>query len=160
MESEVISAVVPKSGRIEHNPDLCRGCRICEVACSAYHDEICSSQLSRIHVVPNDLALEFPAQICRQCEYPGCYYACPKKDKSLCIDIETGARYINEEECIRCGSCYRACPFTPSLIFINEEDGKKRYYKCDLCRGRAGGPICAEVCPRDALTYKPKGKSK
>lgn len=159
MVSKDVSAVVPKSGKIVHNPDLCRGCKICEVACSAYHDGICSAHLSRIHVVPDDLALEFPAQICHQCEYPSCYYACPEKDKSMCIDGETGARYINLDVCIKCGSCYRACPFAPSLVWVTEEEDNERYYKCDLCRGRENGPICVEVCPRGALAYKARGQS-
>lgn len=160
MVSKKVSVEVQKSGKIVHNPELCRGCRICELACSAYHEGVCSAQLSRIHVVPDDLALEFPAYICHQCEYPSCYYACPKKDKSMCIDIETGARYINLDECLRCGKCYCACPFTPSLIWVSRENDKKMYYKCDLCRGKENGPICVEVCPRDALTYVERGKSK
>lgn len=160
MPSTTTSVDVPKSGKIIHNPELCRGCKICELACSVYHEGICSAHLSRIHVVPDDLALEFPAQICHQCQYPSCYYACPKKDKSMCIDSETGARYINEDECLRCGKCARACPFTPSLIWQREEDSKKIYYKCDLCRGRDGGPICVEFCPRNALTFVSRGKSK
>jgi len=160
MVSKNVSVEVSRSGVIIHNPGLCRGCKICELACSVYHDGICSAHLSRIHVVPDDLALEFPAQICHQCQYPSCYYACPKKDKSMCIDEKTGARYINQDECIRCGSCFRACPFAPSLVWMTEEDSKKRYYKCDLCRGRESGPICAEFCPRGALTYESRGRSK
>jgi carbon-monoxide dehydrogenase iron sulfur subunit len=78
----------------------------------------------------------------------------------MSIDSETGVRYINEEECIKCGSCYRACPFSPSLVWVTEANDKKRYYKCDLCRGREDGPICEEVCPRGALTYEQRGKSK
>jgi Fe-S-cluster-containing hydrogenase component 2 len=155
-----VSFKVPKSGKIIHNPELCRGCRICELACSAYHDGACGSHLSRIHVIPDDLALEFPALVCYQCQYPSCYYACPKRDKSLCIDEETGARYINQDECMHCGNCARACPFSTSLIWVREEDDKKIYYKCDLCRGREGGPICVEVCPRNALTYVSRRKEK
>jgi len=155
-----VSFKVLKSGKVIHNPELCRGCRICELACSAYHDGACGAHLSRIHVIPDDLALEFPAQVCHQCQYPSCYYACPKHDKSLCIDAKTGARYINTDECLRCGNCARACPFTPSLIWVREEESKKIYYKCDLCRGRNEGPICVEVCPRNALTYVTRGKEK
>jgi len=160
MPSTNVSIDVPKSGKIIHNPDLCRACKICEVACSAYHDGICSAHLSRIHIIPDDLALEFPALICHQCQYPSCYYACPKSDKSMCIDSETGARYINDSECLRCGKCASACPFTPSLIWEREEDSKKIYYKCDLCRGRENGPICVEVCPRNALNLVSRGKPK
>jgi len=160
MPSSDVSVKVPKSGKVIHNPDLCRGCKICELSCSAYHDGMCSSHFSRIHVAPNDLALEFPAYICHQCQYPSCYYACPNKDEAMSIDEETGARYINLDECIRCGSCSRACHFTPSLIWVRDEDSKKLYYKCDLCRGRKSGPICVEFCPRDALTFSSRGKPK
>ena len=148
---------VPASDRIVHNPDLCRGCRICETACSAYNDGVCSARLARIHVIPDDLALEFPALVCRQCRYPGCYYACPKQDEALCIDRATGARYLDEAHCLRCGRCSRACPFTPSLVWHVATESGQRYYKCDLCRGRPEGPICVELCPRDALTIESEG---
>ena len=150
---------VPASGRIVHDPDLCRGCRICEVACSAYHDGMCSAQLSRIHIMSDDLNLEFPAFVCRQCRYPGCYYACPKQDEAMCIDGATGARYINEEQCLRCGRCSAACPFSPSLVWHVETKCGEKYYTCDLCRNRLEGPICVDLCPRNALTIESKGNT-
>ena len=158
MASQNVPAKVKKSGRITHDPSLCRGCRICETACSVIHDGICSSHLSRIHVIPDDLSLEFPGYVCKQCDYPSCYYACPKKDKSLCVDDKTGARFINQQECLHCGSCERACPFTPSLVWVRDDAPKKTYYKCDLCHERAEGPFCVEVCPRGALSYVTGGK--
>jgi Fe-S-cluster-containing hydrogenase component 2 len=157
MPSSPLPIDVPGSGRIVHDPELCRGCRICESACSAYHDGLCGAHPSRIHIVPDDLALEFPAQVCKQCDLPACYFACPKRDRSMCIDERTGARYINQNECLRCGKCARACYYTPPLIWRRGEGGEKVYYKCDLCRGREGGPICVEVCPRNALTFLARG---
>jgi Fe-S-cluster-containing hydrogenase component 2 len=159
MASKNKPAVVPKSGRIVHNPELCRGCKVCETACSAQHDGICSAHLSRIHIIPDDLLLEFPAYVCRQCDFPSCYYACPKKDQAMCIDQATGARFIHQEECLHCGSCERACPFTPSLVWVRTNTPKKTYFKCDLCFDRKEGPICVEVCPRGALTYEKGGGS-
>jgi carbon-monoxide dehydrogenase iron sulfur subunit len=145
----------PKSGVIVHNPDLCRGCFICELACSAYHEGECSSYLSRIHVNAQDLDLNFPAVVCAQCSSPSCYFACPLKDSALPIDAETGACYINEDECTGCGECAEACPL-PSKPIWSKQSGT--FFKCDLCRGRKGGPICVELCPRKALTFVARGK--
>ncbi len=153
MSERNVSATVGKSGRIVHDPSLCRGCRICETACSVLHEGSCGAHLSRIHIIPDDLALEFPGYVCHQCDYPSCYYACPKKDEALCIDEVTGARYINQEQCSHCGACERACPFTPSLVWVRHDTPTATYYKCDLCRDREGGPLCVEVCPRGALSY-------
>ncbi len=144
---------VKKSGAIEHNPGLCRGCKICEVACSAYHEGVCSSYLSRIHIVSEDLDLNFPAQICHQCDYPSCYFACPLRDKALCIDNATGIRYINEDKCTGCGICEKACPFPDKPIWEKKVGEQVKFFKCDLCKDRDGGPLCVEVCPRNALTF-------
>jgi Fe-S-cluster-containing hydrogenase component 2 len=76
----------------------------------------------------------------------------------MCIDEESGARYINPDECLRCGKCAAACPFSPSLIWSVEEDPGRRYYKCDLCRGREEGPICVEMCPRNAVALRKRGQ--
>jgi len=153
--SREITLEVPKSGVIIHNPTLCRGCGICELACSAYHNGECSSFLSRIHINAEDLDLNFPAVVCAQCNSPSCYFACPLKDSALCIDKETGARYINEDECTGCGECVEACPLPNPAIW---QTSNGEFFKCDLCKGRKGGPICIEVCPRNALTFVARGK--
>jgi carbon-monoxide dehydrogenase iron sulfur subunit len=152
-EVQVIKEI-PKAGVVVHDPSLCRGCKICEVACSASHDGECSSYLSRIHIKPNDLDLVFSGLVCSQCESPSCYFACPKKDQALCIDKETGARYINQDECLGCGQCIEACPLPEAPIWLKTVKGREVAFKCDLCRGRAAGPICVELCPRKALTFE------
>ncbi len=139
-----------------HNPELCRGCKICEVACSLYHEGICSSQLSRIHIDADDLNLIFKAELCAQCDSPSCYFACPLKDEALCINSVTGARYINVDKCIGCKMCIEACPFDPPRINFDAE--RNVALKCDLCKGRDGGSICVEMCPRGALTFVEGGK--
>lgn len=151
---------VPKSGMIVHNPNLCRGCKICELACSAYHEGQCSPYLSRIHIVAEDLDLNFPARVCAQCNSPSCYFACPLKDEALCIDSDTGTRYVNENECIGCGECAKACPLPNPPIWQKGATGNGAFFKCDLCRGRKGGPICVEMCSRKALTSVAREKIK
>jgi Fe-S-cluster-containing hydrogenase component 2 len=49
-----------------------------------------------------------------------------------------------------------ACPFDPPRIKAHPE--KSVAFMCDLCRGRAEGPICVEYCNFDALTVAKKEK--
>ena len=144
------------SGVIIWDKDVCTGCEICEMMCALYHDGVTGQAFSRLEVVEYHFAEHFELNACRQCLYPSCYYACPLKDKALCIDTDTGARYIDSEECVGCKSCLKACPFDPSRIKFNTE--KKVSFKCDLCRERDEGPICVEYCLHDALKYNPRNE--
>lgn len=70
----------------------------------------------------------------------------------MCID-ENGIVYVNEEECIGCGLCAKACRYEPSLInLVESADKKKRKAKkCDLCRTRPEGPACVQWCQAKCL---------
>jgi Fe-S-cluster-containing hydrogenase component 2 len=139
----------PKSGVLAHDPDVCAGCGVCEVVCSLYHEGALGSALARSHVVRRFLTAEHGHDVCRQCSSPSCYFACPLKDKAMRIDRMTGTAYVDEHECTGCGLCVDACPFDPPRVKMNTE--KNVALKCDLCRGREGGPICVEYCPFQAL---------
>ena len=144
---------IPKSGHIEWDADKCAACSRCLMACAAYHEGAVAPQLSRIKWLENDFLYGFRFRkplFCKQCDYPECYYACPEKDKALCIDSKTGARYINKDKCIGCGSCVDACSMDVSRI--NFDEGSSKAIKCDLCKDRKGGPVCVEVCDKGALT--------
>ena len=78
----------------------------------------------------------------------------------MCVD-EDGIVYINEEECIGCGLCAKNCKLTPPRITMDKKNRKA--HKCDLCRGREGGPQCIKECPvvciglaSDPLPYDPE----
>lgn len=151
---------IQRSGVIEVDEDRCLVCRECEVACSLYHESECNPSLSRIRVSCDDFVPGPPSiTICKQCDWPACYYACASiwDDPAISIDEATGARYIDSEKCRGCGACVRACPLTPERTVIkSKEVGDKRiYFKCDLCRNREKGPVCAEICPGKALTFVP-----
>jgi Fe-S-cluster-containing hydrogenase component 2 len=57
--------------------------------------------------------------------------------------------YIDEDMCIGCGLCVKACVFTPSRINMvkSADKSKRKAKKCDLCRTRPEGPACVEWCP-------------
>jgi Fe-S-cluster-containing hydrogenase component 2 len=146
-----------QSGYIEWDADRCVACSRCLMACAVYHESAMAPQLSRIKWEENDFLSGFRFRrplLCKQCDQPECYYACPLRDKALCIDSETGARYINRAECTGCGACMRACPLEVSRINFDEEMGKA--IKCDLCKDRKGGPVCVEVCLTHALSLVPR----
>lgn len=153
MENREVVLKISKSGVIKFDPELCTGCGTCELMCSLYHDGVGGPALARVRVERDPFNAEFGFHSCRHCLAPSCYAACPSQDEALCICEETGARYIDEAECTGCGECIDACPFEPSHIKFNEE--KEVAFKCDLCRGRVGGPICVEFCPVAAITYVP-----
>ena len=144
----------------------CAGCGTCMLACSLVHEGASNLSLSRIQVVsdtfgryPTDVVVDF----CRQCEDPGCYSACPLQDQALCIDKETGVRYIDEKECNGCHLCVEGCSHQPSRITFRPD--KDVALKCDLCQNTPhwdgkGRQACVAICPMKALkftTEKPAG---
>lgn len=147
------AATVRPASSVRHKKTLCRGCRICELVCSATHEGVCGAYLARIHIDADDFAFDFPAVICRQCRSAECYHACPLADRALCIDQDSGARYIDAAECDGCGACAPACPLPSPPIWEKSADDRSVYFKCDLCRGIEGGPQCVAMCPWDALEF-------
>lgn len=139
-----------KAGVVVHDPSKCVGCGTCQLVCSYFHEGVFSQSLSRIRMGFDPINGTPEWYLCKQCDAPSCYYACPLKDEALCIDEKTGARYINREKCIKCGKCIEACPFEPPNIKWN-----KKYdliFKCDLGM-KLGFPQCVKYCPTHALSY-------
>ena len=146
------------AGVIEVDESLCLTCRECEVACSLYHEGECNPDRSRIRVVFDDFAPGLPSiVICKQCDWPACYYACAFRweEPAMTIDIVSGARYVDPDRCHGCGDCMRACPLTPERsVMRSRKKGRRRiYFQCDLCYDRSEGPICVEICPGEALKF-------
>lgn len=149
---------VQRSGVIEVDESLCLTCRECEVACSLYHEGECNPSLARIRVAYDDFVPGPPSVIvCKQCDWPACYYACAARwdEPAIRIDPASGARYVDANVCRGCGACLKACPLTPerTVIGFKVRERRRVYHKCDLCLDRPEGPLCVEICPGNALRF-------
>lgn len=141
--------------RIVLNSDACGGCLTCEQMCSGRHFHECSSDLSAIRIQVDFYEDTFTLFNCRQCPKPACLEACPVG--AILYDEERGSFYVDDEHCITCGECVKACPFRKKLrpaIHLALCDGEEHVVKCDLCHGYADGPVCVNHCPKGALTLK------
>lgn len=122
--------------------DLCTGCRICELACSAAKFGAYAPRKAHIAVSIESEGLRAQPIICIQCQKPPCMYACPAN--AIQRDEERGFVTISEEKCSGCRRCVLACPI--GAICFNVETAKAS--KCDLCNG---DPACVRYCPTGAL---------
>jgi len=139
------SSALAQPYRIQVASNACRDCQVCTLACSLYHEGECSPSLARLVVTKDMAKYEFHITICQHCDSPECIGACPTD--AMRMD-DRGVVVIVDKECTRCGACASACPY--DAIFYNTSED--RYLKCDLCAGRDGGPLCAELCGVGALT--------
>lgn len=128
---------------IKTNFDVCTGCSLCQLACSAYllggynpH----RSALTIRHASEN--LYHFPA-VCNHCRNPFCANVCPVK--AISRDSATGAMRVDTEVCVGCGLCERFCPI--DMIRVDPDLGKA--VKCDLCGGE--NARCVVACPTGAL---------
>ena len=131
--------------KIQVESRLCRECQACVLGCSLHHEGECSLGLARLVVTKDMARYVFSILICQHCDEPDCMLACPSD--AMILD-DRGVVIILDDECNRCGSCAAGCPH--DAIFHNEF--QDRYLKCDLCAGRADGPLCVQLCPVGALT--------
>ncbi len=114
----------------------CSGCRKCEIACSLSHENKLWPEASRVRVFMLVPGAEFP-HLCTQCQDYPCVKTCPSK--ALSVNEKTAAVAVNNEKCIGCGKCIKACPGKIPHV----HPATKKILICDLCNG---SPKCAQVC--------------
>jgi Fe-S-cluster-containing dehydrogenase component len=133
------------------DPSRCIGCQACVGACAE-----CESHRghSMIHVDYVDRASSIATvpTVCMHCENPTCAQVCPadaiKQDEDGVVHSSLKPR------CVACSNCVLACPFGVPNVLVQIE----QMMKCDLCFDRTSAgkkPMCATVCPSQALSYVP-----
>jgi Fe-S-cluster-containing dehydrogenase component len=131
------------------DPIRCIGCKACVQACSE-----CDTHRGRsmIHLdfIERGTSTQTVPMVCMHCDKPTCAEVCPADAIKRTEDgvVQSSLK----ERCIGCSNCVKACPF-----------GVPEYYpeidqmlKCDMCYDRTSQgkkPMCATVCPSEALWY-------
>ncbi|HLR20532.1 MAG TPA: ferredoxin-like protein [Tissierellaceae bacterium] len=148
VDSGTVGVWATPTGLLVVNQDKCTGCQRCEINCTLVNDGHVSSHMSRIKMTRNimdndghgtyqDDWVYFP-DTCRQCEEPWCGEACPVD--AIYAD-DKGVKWVDEEKCVGCGECVKACPW--DMCTLNPETEKSS--KCILCGA------CVDGCPTSAL---------
>lgn len=129
----------------------CIGCQACVQACQE-----CDTHrgVSMIHLetIQRRDSVQTAPQVCMHCEDPICARVCPadaiKKTADGVVQSSLKPR------CIGCSNCVLSCPFGVPK-YLAEID---QMMKCDMCYDRTSAgkrPMCATVCPSQALYYGP-----
>ncbi|WP_319477889.1 4Fe-4S dicluster domain-containing protein [Marispirochaeta aestuarii] len=160
--SKDIKVFETADGMIIHESARCTGCLVCEATCSVGNDGKASQITARIKVSqnyaygpkgvrgdwvngPGEMGnFSLVADTCRQCEQPACALACP--ENAIFEHEGTGAREVDPEKCVGCGTCVRACPW--GIPTLDPETNVST--KCILCHGYTA---CVKDCPTGALQY-------
>lgn len=134
----------------------CIGCRTCQVACKDKNDLEIGTIFRRLSdfevgTYPSVQTYHYSAS-CNHCEKPECVAACP--NAAMYIDEEDGTIQHDDEKCIGCQYCVKACPYgVPQYI-----ESIQKTHKCDGClplRGNGEQPACVAACPMRALEFGP-----
>jgi len=131
------------------DPSRCIGCRACVAACAE-----CDSHkgVSMIHVdyLDRKNSIATVPTVCMHCDEPTCALVCPAD--AIKRGEDGVVRSALTERCIACSNCVLACPFGVPKVHVEPE----LMMKCDMCYDRTSvdlRPMCATVCPSQALSY-------
>jgi Fe-S-cluster-containing dehydrogenase component len=133
------------------DPSRCIGCRACITACAECDSHRGQSMIYVDYIDrPNTIATV--PMVCMHCDEPTCALVCPadaiKKGEDGIV------RSALKPRCIACSNCVLACPFGVPKVHLEPE----LMMKCDMCYDRTSvglRPMCATVCPSQALSYMP-----
>lgn len=141
-------AATPAGPRWSMVVDLsrCVGCQACTVACSLEHAVPADRYRTTVQVhevrVDGVAKLAMLPRLCNHCDQPACVPVCPE---DATFRMPDGTVQIDDDKCIGCGKCVRACPYRAR--FLNPDSDTVE--KCSLCVHRLDAgllPACVETC--------------
>ena len=131
------------------DPARCIGCQACVQGCAECGTHRGQS-LIHLEYIDRAQTVQTTPQVCMHCNHPTCAQVCPADAIKKYDDGVVGSAL--KPRCIACSNCVLACPFgIPKLVPEYEQ-----MMKCDMCYDRTSvgkRPMCATVCPSQALTY-------
>ncbi|MBS1854348.1 MAG: 4Fe-4S binding protein [Acidobacteria bacterium] len=133
------------------DPSRCIGCRSCMTACAECDSHRGVSMIHVDYLDRPDMIATVP-MVCMHCEEPTCAMVCPAD--AIKRGEDGVVRSALKPRCIACSNCVLACPFGVPKVHVDLE----LMMKCDMCYDRTSvglRPMCATVCPSQALTFVP-----
>jgi Fe-S-cluster-containing dehydrogenase component len=131
------------------DPSRCIGCESCVNACAECDNHRGESMIHLDFIDRRQTTATVPF-VCMHCDDPTCAQVCPadaiKKTDDGIVQSSLKPR------CIACSNCVLACPFGIPKVMVRQE----QMMKCDMCYDRTSvgkKPMCATVCPSQALSY-------
>jgi Fe-S-cluster-containing dehydrogenase component len=136
------------------DPSRCIGCHSCENACMECETHRGYPMIT-VDFIDRQNSIATVPTVCMHCDNPTCAQVCPadaiKKTEDGVVQSSLKPR------CIACSNCVIACPFgVPKMMSVMEQ-----MMKCDMCYDRTSvgkRPMCATVCPSQALSFVPREK--
>ena len=130
----------------------CIGCQACVQAC-AECDTHRGHAMIHLEYIDRPSGVQTAPVVCMHCEDPTCARVCPAD--AIKQDDDGIVHSAAKPRCVSCSNCVIACPFgVPKM-----NNGYELMMKCDMCYDRTSvgkKPMCATVCPSDALYFGPR----
>jgi Fe-S-cluster-containing dehydrogenase component len=136
------------------DPNRCIGCHACEHAC-AECDTHKGQSMIHIEYVDRGTSVQTVPMVCMHCHSPTCADVCPAD--AIKRSADGRVMTARKPRCIACSNCVLACPFGVPKMMVELD----LMMKCDMCFDRTSTgrkPMCATVCPSEALYFGPRAE--